>query len=568
VSPLRRLASTFSFARALALLFATAALALAGDSPGKVTITLLSTTDIHGHIEPWDDYANRPADRGLAKISTLVRQARASAAHSLLLDCGDTIQGTPMAYYFAVKDTSLPNPTIAAMNAMGYDAMSVGNHEFNFGLAPLWKAKRESHFPWLAANLHEAYPVRSPGYIAPYIFKTVAGVRVAIVGFVTPGVPRWEIPTHYRGYRFEQIVDAARRVIPLVRRRADLVVVIMHSGLDRDPRTGLASESDIPGENAAWELAEQVPGIDVIFFGHTHRELPEKFINGVLLAQAKNWGGSLARADIDLEHSPQGRWRILSRHSDVIPVTQSTLADPAILKLAEPYDRATQDYLDTPIATSDVALDGSTARYVDHPLVDLIHKVQLEDGRADVSMATLFFPGVRIPAGPVTVRQLAALYIYDNTLYTVEMTGAQLKDALEHAATFFTAWPAPAGARLRLPGYNADSAEGVSYTMDLAQPVGSRIRDLAFRGAPLDPAQKLRVAINNYRYTGGGGYSVYKGLPVLFRSSQEIRDLLIEYLTRTKKIPSRSADNWKIVPPDALAAILAAAREDSADATR
>jgi len=162
----------------------------------------------------------------------------------------------------------------------------------------------------------------------------------------------------------------------------------------------------------------------------------------------------------------------------------------------------------------------------------------------------------------VTPMVFAGLFPTDTEQYQ------QLKDALEHAATFFTAWPAPAGLRLRLPGYNADSAEGVSYTMDLAQPVGSRIRDLAFRGAPLDPAQKLRVAINNYRYTGGGGYSVYKGLPALYRSSQEIRDLLIEYLTRTKKIPSRSGDNWKIVPPDALAAILAAAREDAADAAR
>lgn len=536
----------------------------APDTSRKVTLTLLSTTDIHGHLMPWDDYSSRPANLGLAKIATLVRQERAGASNVLLLDCGDTIQGTPLAYYFARKEAAAPNPTIAVMNAMHYDAMAIGNHEFNFGLHVFWKTKRESHFPWLAANLREAYKPGEPGYIRPYIIRTVAGVRIGIVGFVTPGVPRWEIPEHYRGYEFEPIVEAGQRVIPQVRKQVDLVLVIMHSGLDRDPDTGQPLGPDqIAGENAAWELAEQVRGIDVIFFGHTHRELPEKFIHGVLLAQAKNWGGSLARADIEMERDPQGHWQVSSKHSHTIPVTESVAADPEISQLAEPYHQATQKYLDTPIATSEEALDGSTARYEDHPLVDLIHQVQMEYGHADVSLATMFFPGVQIPAGPVTVRQIAALYIYENTLYTVAMTGAQLKDALEHAASFFPAWPAPADTRLRLPGYNSDSAEGVSYVADLTQPAGARICDLTYHGKPLDPGQKLRVAINNYRYTGGGGYSVYRDLPILYRSPEEIRELLIEYLSRTKKISARADGNWKIVPAEALDAILKAAKEEN-----
>src|SRR6266852_6519322 len=353
---------------------------LAGDAPTKVRLTLLGTTDIHGNIEPWDYYPDRPANRGLAKIATLVRRIRAADPHVLLLDSGDTIQGTPLAYYFARKDTRPPNPTIAIMNALGYDAMACGNHEFNFGLPVLWKAKREAKFPFLAANLRQEYAYGVEDFPS-YFIKRVAGVRVAIVGFITPGVPRWEIPAHYRGYEFESIVDAARRVIPEVRKQADLVVVIAHSGLGPDPESGQQGGADeIAGENAMLALAEQVSGIDVILFGHTHRELSEKFIHSVLLVQAKNWAQSLARADVVMDRDAGGRWRVVSKHSTTIPVTDAVPADPEISQIAQPYHEVTQTYLATPIATCAQALDASTARYEHHTLLDWIHKVQMEAG--------------------------------------------------------------------------------------------------------------------------------------------------------------------------------------------
>jgi 2',3'-cyclic-nucleotide 2'-phosphodiesterase (5'-nucleotidase family) len=542
---------------------ATAQAAQKAQTSQTKTITLLDTTDSHGHIMPWDYYTNRPADLGLAKIATLVKQVRADAPDALLLDCGDTTEGTPFAYYFARKDTAKPNPEIVAFNAMHYDAVAVGNHEFNFGLDVMWKAKRESHFPWLAANVKQTY-TNGVEFIRPYVIKETAGIRIGIVGFVTPGIPRWEIPENYKGYEFESIVETANTVIPEVRKQVDLVVVIMHSGIDRDPETGIApARAPADPENAAWELAESEPGIDVIFFGHTHRELPEKVVNGVLLSQPKNWGMSLSRADVKMSKGSTGVWHVESKHSQTIPVTSQVAPDPKITKLIEPYQAEVQKYLDTPIAKSEKALSGEYGRYQDEPLLDLIHKVQLEAGHADVSMATIFYPGVEFPVGPVTVREASALYIYENMLYTVEMTGAQLKDALEHAASFFPAWPVPAGQKLRLPGYNADSAEGVSYTIDLTQPIGQRIRNLTFHGAPLSADQKLRVAINNYRYSGGGGYSVYQGLPIVYQSHEEISELLVDYLKRTKTVPSVADGNWKIEPPEALAAIEKAADEES-----
>ncbi len=532
-----------------------------GQTPARVTLTLLSTTDVHGNVYPIDYYSNQPANRGLAKIATLVKQVRDEQPNTLLLDCGDTIQGSPLAFYFARKDTSRVNPTIAAMNAMGYAAMAAGNHEFNFGLDVLWKAKSESKFPWLAANVRQQYK-KGPEHFEPYIIRNVAGVRVGIVGFITPGVPRWEIPANYRGYEFEQIVDAARRVIPSLRKKVDLLVVLAHTGLGREEEAGAAEYAgDIPGENAAAALARALPEIDVIFFGHSHRELPEMLLNGVLLVQAKNWGQSLGRADLVMERGAKGRWHVAGKKSITIPVTDSVAADPEILELARPYHEATQKYLDTPVATSAKAMDGSLARYEDHPFVDLIHKVQMEYGKADVSLATMLFPGARVPEGQVTVRQIAGIYIYENTLYTVEMNGAQLKQALERAASYYTSWPLKEGERPRLPGYNADNAQGVSYVIDLAQPVGDRIRELTYQGKPLDPEQKLRVATNNYRYAGGGQYDVFKGLPIVYRSAQEIRDLIIEYVLRTSLVPTDCDHNWKIVPPEALEAMLEEMRQ-------
>ena len=215
--------------------------------PARVSLTLLSTTDVHGNIYPIDYYSNLPANRGLAKIATLVRQVRAEQPNTLLLDCGDTIQGSPLAFYFARKDTAPVNPTVAVMNAMDYTAMAAGNHEFNFGLDVLWKAKRESKFPWLAANIRQQYK-KGTEHFEPYIIRHVAGIRVGIVGFITPGVPRWEIPANYRGYEFEQIVDAAKRVIPRLRKKVDLLVVLAHTGLGRDEQNATPEYvGDVPG---------------------------------------------------------------------------------------------------------------------------------------------------------------------------------------------------------------------------------------------------------------------------------------------------------------------------------
>lgn len=541
---------------ALALLAAALPLLPASQTvPRQVSLTILGTTDLHGNLYPVDYYTNRPANRGLAKIATLVKQVRSEQKNVVLLDSGDTIQGTPLAYQFARVDTSKPNPTIAAMNALHYDAMAAGNHEFNFGLPVLLKAKREAKFPMLGANILWEGPRTATGRFPPYIIKVIDGVKVGIVGFVTPGIPRWEIPENYKDYTFEQIVPAAQRVIPEVRQRADLVVVIVHSGLERDAGTNQPQNQEIAGENAVYALADKVPGIDLIFFGHSHQEVAAKTVKGAALVQAKNWGQSLARADVVMERGADG-WKVASKRTTVLPVTDAVAPDAEILELARPYHEATQAALDAPVAECAADLDGSRARYEDHPFVDLIHKVQLEYGKADISFATLFLPTARIPAGKVSVRQLASLYIYENTLYTIELTGAEVLAAMQHSANLFTSWPLKEGERPRLPGYSADTSEGVEYEIDLTQPAGSRVKKVLYKGKPINPAATFRVALNNYRYSGGGRYDMFKNKPILSTSGQEVREMMIESVRRSGSIPTKAGNNWRILQKEAVDAMV------------
>jgi 2',3'-cyclic-nucleotide 2'-phosphodiesterase/3'-nucleotidase len=332
----------------------------------------------------------------------------------------------------------------------------------------------------------------------------------------------------------------------------DLVAVALHQGFEEDLATGIHTPSDLPNENAALTIARQVPGIDVMLLGHTHRDLPSLSVNGVLLTQADSWGRRLARADIYLEKDETNvRWRVVAKSARTIPVDTVT-PDEELSRIAEPYDGEAKAFLSRVIGESRAELTAADARFQDSAIMDLIQRVQIEAGNADVSMAAPFNLRARIPKGPVTVRDIAGLYIYDNTLVVLEVTGQQLKDALEHSARFFL--PYVAGKKAselvdsRIPTFNFDIAEGIDYDLDVARPVGQRIQNIRFHGQPLTMNQKLKLAVNNYRVNGGGGYVMYKNAPILFRSSEEIRDMIVEWVEKHKEIPANPTNNWRLLP--------------------
>jgi len=511
-------------------------------------LTILHTSDLHGAVLPFDDSANRPSDRGsLAQIATLVKEIRSTTNHPLMvLDSGDTIQGTPLEQFTFVR-WGEPSPTIDAMNRIGYQAMAVGNHEFNFGLEVLERARKQARFPFLSANIL-LEDTREPAF-QPYAVFEQGPIRVGVLGLTTPNIPGWEKAENYRGLVFEPMDTAARRWVPVLRddERCDVVVVLAHTGFERDPDSGETNGTE--HENFVWRLTT-VPGIDVLLTGHTHDDIPPRVVNGVLVSQPAARARVLTRIDLRLERYGEG-WHITDRQGENLACA-GVAADPAITGAFTLVHQRVEAALDAPVGevTGDVRVD--RCRLEDCAAVDLLHEVQMDASGADLSLAALLNTNApALLAGPVNWRWIHAFYVYPNTLVAVRLTGAQVHDVLEHAARYYDGLEcAPEGctvvADATIPHYNVDNMAGVDYRIDPTRPEGSRIRDLRYNGLPLDPEAEFVVACNSYRAAGGGFYPHLATAEVVWRSSEEMPDLIGDYLGSHRPWQPVVDDNWWI----------------------
>jgi 2',3'-cyclic-nucleotide 2'-phosphodiesterase (5'-nucleotidase family) len=521
-------------------------------APRELTLLVAATTDVHGHLEGWDYYANRPdTARGLARAATIVDSLRAAApGRVILVDAGDMLQGTPLTYVAARREHFAVHPVIAAMNSMRYDAAAVGNHEFNYGLPLLYASAKGAHFPLLAAN---AYPSAGP---PPFPGRTMverAGVRVALIGATTPGSNAWDRDNLHGKLTIGAILPAVRAQVDSAKREhADVVVVVLHTGL-AEPSSYDTLATRLPSENVAAEVARQLPGIDLIVYGHSHKQMADTVIGGVLLMQPKNWAASVGVAELHLAND-NGTWRVAGKRSLLIPAAGHA-EDASVVRAAAAGHEAARTYVATVIGSTDTRWSADSGRVIDTPLADLILDVERRTAHSDLASTAVFDLGAKIDSGPITVGEIARLYPYENTLSSVRITGAQLRAYLEYSARYYgTFGTAEPPVHTDVPGYNFDVVTGADYTIDLSRPVGSRITSLTVHGKPVSNADTFTLALNNYRRSGGGGYAMLKDAPEVYTSTAEIRDLLIAEVERRKHIAPRDyfERNWSIVPAAAI----------------
>ncbi|WP_217235608.1 bifunctional UDP-sugar hydrolase/5'-nucleotidase [Streptomyces sp. AC555_RSS877] len=574
-----------ALASAVAAPAAEAAEARKGARPAKrYSLTVMGTTDLHGHIFNWDyfkdaEYSDAKGNaQGLARVSTLVNQVREEKGrgNTLLLDAGDTIQGTPLTYYYAKVDPITAeggpvHPMAAAMNAIGYDAVALGNHEFNYGIETLRKFEEQCDFPLLGANALDAKtlkPAFPPYFMKKFRVKGAPPVTVAVLGLTNPGIAIWDKAYVQGRLTFPGLEEQAAKWVPKLRSMgADVVVVSAHSG-----SSGTSSYGDqLPYvENSAALVAQQVPGIDAILVGHAHVEIPELLVTNektgrtVVLSEPLAYAERLSLFDFELVFS-KGRWAVESVSASVRN-SNAVADDPEITKLLKDDHDVVVAYVNQVVGTATEALTTVDARYRDAPIIDLITKVQEDVVRAAlvgteyasvpvIAQASPFSRTSEIPAGEVTIRDLSSLYVYDNTLVAKLMTGAQVRAYLEYSAEYFVQTAAGAvvdvdkltnaGGR---PDYNYDYVSGLTYEIDVAEAAGSRIKKLSYEGVALDDAQKFVLAVNNYRANGGGAFPHVASAPELWAESTEIRTRISEWVTAKGVLDPKdfASVDWKL----------------------
>ncbi|HOZ14623.1 MAG TPA: 5'-nucleotidase C-terminal domain-containing protein [Tenuifilaceae bacterium] len=548
----------------------------------SVTIKVLQTSDVHGAVFPYDFIRNQPMDAGLANVYTYVKQERANANQQVILvDNGDILQGQPPVYFSNFIDETKPNLISRIFNYMQYDAATIGNHDIETGPKVYRTIEKELKMPWLAANAINS-KTGKPAF-KPYTVIKKDGVKVAVLGLTTPGIPYWLPKILWPDMHFEDMIVTANYWVKHIQKKEKphIIIGLFHSGHDATYGGGSATEPK--NENASLLVAQQVPGFDVILIGHDHDKLCKKFanINGdsVLVMDPTSGARLISEATIVVNLDKKGKLQSKSIKGELIDTKKFKSDADFMATFANDYKKV-EDFVKRPIGEFTQTMTSANAYFGPTEFIDFIHSAQLNLTKADVSfVAPLSFVST-IKKGQVTVSDMFKLYRFENFLYTMSLTGKEIDGFLEHSASvwFNTMKSADDNlikfktnadgsiqrnqqgkVQLFANFYNFDSAAGIIYTVDVSKPDGDKvtIHSMA-NGTPFDENKTYSVAINSYRGNGGGGH-LTKGSGIApeelanrvkTSTEKDLRYYIMKYIEEKKVITPTSFNTWKIVPEE------------------
>ncbi|MCM1356509.1 MAG: bifunctional metallophosphatase/5'-nucleotidase [Staphylococcus sp.] len=555
---------------------ATTLLASAPAAAEELTLKIAATTDVHGNYFPYNFITLTPGEGSLARVATRVRQLRDSLGKEnvILLDNGDILQGQPTAYYYNFIKTDVPHLTARMLNFLDYDAQTIGNHDVETGHAVYDRYHKDlKAIPFLGANVIDK--ATGKPYLQPYAVINRHGLKIVVLGLLTPAIPAWLPENLWAGLEFEDMVESAKKWVPYIieNEKPDLLVGLFHAGNDSSKVTGEWRE------NASLLVAEQVPGFDIIFIGHDHKifnsDAGDKVNAETIVLNPANNAVFLAETDVTftLENGKVVDKKIKGA---ITPLRQLE-PDAGFMAEFAPEQQEILDFVSRKIGTSTGEFSVRDAYFGPSAFMELLHDLQLEISGAEISFAApLSFDAV-IKEGDLRMSDMFTLYKYENMLYTMALTGREVKDYLEMSYSLWTDdmksaddnlllfSPNSAGAakgdyaKLLNPSYNFDSAAGIRYTVDVTKPRGEKINIISMAdGTPFDPEKTYKVAVNSYRGNGGGDLLTKgAGIPhnelksrILKATDKDLRFYLIKELEKRGTISPEVTPNWKFIPED------------------
>jgi 2',3'-cyclic-nucleotide 2'-phosphodiesterase/3'-nucleotidase len=543
-------------------------------SEQNVEIMVMHTSDIHGTFFPYDFINNKPMDRSLSHVYGIIQQERKLNKNLILLDNGDILQGQPAAYYYNFIDTDSVHLAARIINFMKYDAASPGNHDIETGHDVYDKVFAEYNCPVLAANAVRTSDGKP--YFEPYTIIRRNGVKIAVLGLITPGIPKWLPHSIWEGIEFRDMVETAEYWIKEIRNKENphLIFGLFHSGYDYN-REGENADT-YNNENASVLVAQKVPGFDAIFIGHDHDKFCGKVCNAagdsVLIVDTQNEGKLVSKVQINIKI--KGNKTIEKKINGNLIETKNFEPDSSFIAEFKPDFDAVKQFVSRRIGKFTKSISTRNSFFGASEFIDLIHRIQLDITQADISFTAPLSFDAEISEGDICVSDMFKLYRYENLLYTMHLTGKEIKDFLEYSYSLWTNRMQTSADDILLfrktgnnrngllenPYYNFDAAAGIIYTVDVTKPSGEKINIKSmYNGDKFDFDKTYKVAINSYRGNGGGGH-LTEGAKIskdelnkriISSTSKDLRYFLMQWIERQGQIEPallHGYDEWKFIP--------------------